>query len=103
MCVRSAEEYGHLIEAGQIGAAHELLVHRIASPLFCSRLQPSLQRLEQILGQLQPHAEAPELAHGNTPWRIGAGLYSTHFALKVWLKWYIQARLASATGSVPVM
>ena len=78
-----AEEYGHLIEAGQIACAHELLVQRLAPALFCSQQQPGLQCLEGLLSQLQPHEGAAALTSTDTPWRLGAGLYSTHFSLNV--------------------
>ncbi|KAK9831684.1 hypothetical protein WJX74_006108 [Apatococcus lobatus] len=76
------EEYGHLIEAGDIAAAHELLAQRIAPSLFCSQHQPSLQRLEALLSQLHTYEGAAALQGATTPWRVGAGLYFSHLSLK---------------------
>lgn len=58
-------------------------MQRLAPTLFCSQQQPSLQRLEGLLAQLQPHEGAAALTSTDTPWRLGAGLYSNHLSLKV--------------------
>ncbi len=78
--VLAADEFGHLVEAGQAGAAHELLVRDLAPALFCSRQPAPLQKL---LDQLAPHENAVRASGFPVPWQIGAGLYTAHLSLQV--------------------
>ena len=77
----AAEEYGHLVEAGEAEAAHGLLATGLAPALFCSQQPASLNQLSTLLDQLAPHEAAVQASA--IPWRHGAGLYTAHLSLQV--------------------
>ena len=83
MFMYAAEEFGHLVEARQASAAHDLLIQQLAPALFCSQQPASLQQLEKLLEQLALHEGAVEASGSRIPWRFGAGLYIEHSSLQV--------------------
>jgi hypothetical protein len=71
-----------LYEAEDWPATHSLLINRFAAKWFLGTAEER-QRLRSMLLQLQLHEAEVDDSLGSGTYREGAGLYTSHFNLKV--------------------